>query len=171
MLCLSPFPTFTPSNFVRVIDSSVPCTLAFWLCFVTPHLYQLAWLQSGGLSFKTKQNKTASLGALWHSFPLWGPLSPGTHSGHGLVSPPFLLLLSAIWPQHPQGTVGGWSRTSIPRCKDGDRVRVSAPRSWCSGRASPALALVSGTSLAPLPLRQHQGSSTKCRVGGAAVYK
>lgn len=44
-----PLPHLHSSNFGRVIDSSVPCALlAFWLCFVTPHLYQLAGLQSGG---------------------------------------------------------------------------------------------------------------------------
>lgn len=108
MLCLSLFPTFTPSNFVRVIDSSVPCALAFWLCFVTPHLYQLAWFQLGGLSnLKKKKNKpkTSFLGCFVSRFPSavspqpGPPLRPCTG-----VSP---TVLCAVHPRRPQATVGG----------------------------------------------------------------
>lgn len=170
MLCLSLFPTFPPSNFVRVIDSSVPCALAFWLCFVTPHLYQLAWFQLGGLSnFKKKTKKTPNLGGVVAQFPPAvsaqprPPLRPCTG-----VS---LTVLCVMHPLCPQDTMGAEGRAGTAGREDEDAVRVSTPGSFCPGRASPALALISGTSRAPLSLRQRQGSSRECRVGGAAMYK
>lgn len=142
MLCLSLFPTFTPSNFVKVIDSSVPCALAFWLCFVTPHLYQLAWFQLGGLSNlkKKKTNpKPASLGALCHGFPLQCPLSPGPRSGHALVSlPPCSVQFIHAVPRRQWGAEG---KAGTPRHEDGDRVRVSTPGSFCSVRSSSCTSL------------------------------
>lgn len=171
MLCLPLFPTFTPSNFVRVIDSSVPCALAFWLCFVTPHLYQLACFQLGGLSNLKKKEKTnpspASSGALWHGSPLPCPLSPGPSQAMPWCLCRALCSSSTLSP----GSDGAQGRAATDGHGDGDRGRASTPGSFCSGRAGPALALISGTSRAPLSLRQHQGSSRECRVGGAAMYK
>lgn len=170
MLCLSLFSTFTPSNFVRVIDSSVPCALAFWLCFVTPHLYQLAWFQLGGLSnFKKKTKKPPNLGGFVARFP--SAVSPQPRPPLRPCTAVSLAVLCAIHPLCPQATMGAEGRAGTPGREDGGMVRVSIPSSFCSGRASPALALISGTSRAPLSLRQHQGSSRECRVGGAAMYK
>lgn len=171
MLCLSLFPTFTPSNFVRVIDSSVPCALAFWLCFVTPHLYQLARLQSGGLSFFLKKT-TSFLGCFVTRLPSGvspQPRPPSQAMGWCLPHP----ARCSVQFSHatPRRQWGAESRTNIPGREDGDGVRVSNPSSFCSGRASPSLALISGTSRKPLSLRQRQGSGMECRVGGAAVYK
>lgn len=87
MLCRSLFPTFTPSNFVRVIDSSVPCALAFWLCFVTPHLYQLASRQLGGLSnLKEKKKQNQLPWVLYDIVSLYGVPSAPIQAMHWCLS-------------------------------------------------------------------------------------
>lgn len=171
MLCLSLFPTFTPSNFVRVIDSSVPCALAFWLCFITPHLYQLAWFQLGGLSNLKKKKKQAQNQLLWVlcvtvslcSVPSARAPAQAMHwclSHHALCS--------SSTPS-PGDSGGPRARLAHPGTRMGTGSGFPPPAP--SALAGPALALISGTSRAPLSLRQHQGSSRECRVGGAAMYK
>lgn len=121
MLCLSLFPIFTPSNFVRVIDSSVPCALAFWLCFVTPHLYQLASFQLGGLSNLKKKTPKPACWRFMTRFPSVVSPQPPLRPCTG-VSPSAVCNSSRLSPGKDGGR--GQGRAGTPMCEDGDRVRV-----------------------------------------------